>query len=220
MMKNLKFLTSYMGLPLLFVFFYSVGLLLFFLPFTRDLFIVITPYTVILVSAAVFYYHKEWNAKSIGILVAIFVLSILVENIGVATGKLFGVYSYGVGLGVKILHVPVLIGLNWIVLVYGSNGLVSKYVSNTFLKIIGASLLMVFYDCILELAAPLMDMWEFVPNSPPIQNYVLWFLMAIVFHTGIEIVKVNTNNKPGQSLFIIQVVFFLIIAIGNSILGI
>jgi hypothetical protein len=70
------------------------------------------------------------------------------------------------------------------------------------------------------LAAPLMDMWEFVPNSPPIQNYVLWFLMAIVFHTGIEIVKVNTNNKPGQSLFIIQVVFFLIIAIGNSILGI
>lgn len=218
-MKFLKSLISYNGLPLLFVIIYLVGLILFFLPSTRDLFIAITPYTLILVSVAVFYYHKEWNARTIGVLSLIFVLSILVENIGVATGKLFGVYSYGIGLGIKISHVPILIGLNWILLVYGSNGIMSKYVSNTYLKVIGASLLMVTYDSILELAAPSMKMWEFVPNSPPIENYIAWFILAIIFHTGIELIKVNTNNKPGQYLFIIQAFFFLIIAIGNSILG-
>lgn len=219
-MKNLKYLTSYNGLPLLFVIFYSVGLLLFFLPFTRDFFVGITPYTLILVTVAVFYYHKGWNAKTIAIFGAIFALSILVENIGVASGKLFGVYTYGSGLGVKIHHVPVLIGLNWVVLVYGSNGIVSKYVSNTYLKIIGASLLMVIYDGVLEFAAPLMDMWEFATPSPPIQNYVVWFLLAIFFHGAIEIAKIKTRNKPGESLFVIQVFFFLIIAIGNSISGI
>ena len=219
-MKNLKYLTSYDGLPLLFGIFYSVGLLLFFLPSTRDFFFGITPYTLILVTVAVFYYHKGWNAKTIAIFVAIFALSILVENIGVASGKLFGVYAYGSGLGVKIYHVPVLIGLNWFVLVYGSNGIVSRYVSNTYLKILGAALLMVIYDGVLEFAAPLMDMWEFATASPPIQNYVVWFILAVFFQAGIELAKVDTRNKPGESLFVIQIFFFIIIAIGNSISGI
>jgi bisanhydrobacterioruberin hydratase len=218
-MKSLKYLTSYHGLPLLFVIFYSVGLLLFFLPISRVLFVGITPYTLVLVSLAVFYYHKVWNAKTIAVFSSIFVLSILVENIGVASGKLFGVYEYGLGLGIKMYHVPILIGLNWVVLVYGSNGLVSKHVSNPFLRIIGAAVLMVIYDCVLELAAPLMDMWQFFPDKPPIQNYMGWFILAILFHGTIVVAKINTRNEPGESLFIIQVFFFLIIAIGNSIFG-
>jgi putative membrane protein len=218
-LKKIKFLLSYKGLPWLFTIFYSVGLLLFFLPSTKDLFIEITPYTLVLVSFAVFYYHREWNLKTIAVLAAIFILSLLIEIIGVATGKLFGVYSYGVGLGFKISHAPILIGLNWVFLVYGANGIASKLTSNIFQKVIGASLLMVLYDCILELVAPSMKMWKFTPITPPIQNYIMWFIMAITFQLSIEKVKVNTKNYPAQLLFVIQVIFFLIIALGNSISG-
>lgn len=219
-MKNLRFLVTYHGLPALFLIIYLVGLLLFFLPFTRDLFIAATPFNLVLVAVAIFYYHKGWNAKTMVLLSVIFVLSILIENIGVATGKLFGVYTYGIGLGVKVVHVPVLIGLNWIILVYGSNGLVSKFTSNSFLKIVGASVAMVLYDGLLEIAAPAMKMWEFTPIRPPFENYLVWFIMAIVFQIGIEVFKVNTDNKPARALFVIQLLFFLFITIGGLFLEI
>ena len=89
-------------LPFTFIIFYLVGLALYFTPSTHNLFILITPYTLVLVTAAIFLHHKEWNIKTIAVLVSIFILSIVAEIIGVATGKLFGVYAYGGGLGFKI----------------------------------------------------------------------------------------------------------------------
>ena len=90
------------------------------------------------------FHHKKWNATTITVLVVIFMVSIGVEIIGIATGKIFGVYEYGRGLGIKIADVPVIIGLNWVFLVYASNGITSKYTSNPILIIAGAALLMYY----------------------------------------------------------------------------
>ena len=217
-MRQLKWLLSYNGLPFTFTIFYIVGLVLFFLPITQDVFISITPYSLAMVTAAVFYYHREWNVRSIGVLASIFLLSIAVEVMGVSTGKLFGVYTYGETLGFKIFSVPIVIGLNWMLLIYGSNGIGTRLTSNPYLKILIASVLMVLYDLMLEVVAPVMDMWAFEQGSPPFQNYLSWFVLSVVFHSALEIFKINTNNKTGSALFIIQVLFFLSILLGRSIL--
>ncbi|WP_158597041.1 carotenoid biosynthesis protein [Aquimarina sp. BL5] len=185
------------------------------MPFTHNLFIVITPYTLVLVSIAVFSHHKEWNTKTITILGSIFILGIMIEIIGVATGKLFGVYEYGKGLGVKIAEVPITIGLNWVFLTYASNGIISKYTSKNIPIIVGAALLMVLYDILLEKAAPLMDMWMFSKNDPPINNYVVWFLMALIFNWVIQRFKVNTQNRPARWLFFVQFSFFIVLVVLN-----
>ena len=198
-----------------FIVFYSVGLALYLTPLTQNLFIAITPYTLVLVSIAVFAHHKEWNMKTVVVLLSIFMLSIITEIIGVATGKLFGVYSYGKGLGIKIADVPLIIGLNWFFLTYASNGIVSKYTSNNNLIIIGAALLMVLYDIFLEKAAPLIDMWMFLENDPPINNYVVWFLLAFIFNWVIQKFKISTYNKPARWLFFVQFGFFIILVICN-----
>ena len=210
MNKTLKYLVNE-GLHFTFIVFYIVGLALYFIPYTHELFKLITPYTLVLVIVAIFFHHKVWNSKTIAVLTSIFILSIVTEIIGVATGKLFGEYSYGAGLGVKIADVPLVIGLNWVLLVYGSNAIISKYTSNNLLLIIGASSLMIVYDIVLEKAAPLMDMWEFSDNNPPVDNYVVWFLLALFFNGLIQIFKINTDNKPARWLFFIQLVFFVII---------
>ena len=41
----------------------------------------------------------------------------LTEAIGVNTGLLFGTYEYGANLGFKIFGVPLIIGVNWTVLI-------------------------------------------------------------------------------------------------------
>ncbi len=201
------------GLPITFIVFYCVGLVLYFTPFTHNLFILITPYTLVLVTVSIFSHHKEWNIKTIAVFASIFILGIITEIIGVATGKLFGTYAYGKGLGIKIADVPVVIGLNWVFLTYASNSIISKHTSKNGPIIIGAASLMVLYDILLEKVAPLMDMWLFSKNDPPISNYVVWFLLALFFNGAIQQFKINTHNRPARWLFFIQFGFFIIIAI-------
>ena len=215
MNRILKYLVND-GLPITFIIFYCVGLGLYLTPYTHDLFILITPYTLVLVIAAIFLHHKEWSIKTIVVFASIFVLSIITEIIGVATGKLFGMYAYGKGLGIKIVDVPVIIGLNWVFLVYASNSIISKYTAKNIPIIVGAASLMLLYDIILEKVAPLMDMWVFSKNDPPVSNYVVWFLLALLFNWVIQKFEVNTQNRPARWLFFIQIVFFLIIAIHNE----
>lgn len=204
------------GLPITFIVFYCVGLVLYFTPLTHEMFILITPYTLVLVAVAIFSHHREWNIKTMAVLASIFILSFITEIIGVATGKVFGVYEYGNGLGVKIAEVPVIIGLNWVFLTYASNSIISKYTSKNIPIIIGAASLMLLYDILLEKVAPLMDMWLFSQNKPPVSNYVVWFLLALVFNWAIQKFQINTQNRPARWLFFIQFVFFVIIAVHNE----
>ncbi len=210
-MKFLTTLLSKDGLTFIFIIFYVVGIGLFITPLTQTLFLSLLPYSLLGATIAILYFHKEWNIKTIAVLLFIFIGSIIAEIIGVATGKLFGVYVYLSSLGIKIYAVPILIGVNWIVLIYASNAIVTKFTKNSLIKILGASSLMIVYDIVLEKAAPIMQMWIFKDNQPPLRNYVVWFLLAIIFHSAIEIFKVNTSNKPARALFIIQLFFLAVI---------
>lgn len=212
-MRHLKRLITEDGLPLTYVIFYAVGLALYFFPVTRQLFVLITPYTLLLVAVSAFLFHKEWNSKTVVVLCSIFIISMLVEIVGVATGKLFGFYNYNSSLGIRIADVPVIIGINWIILIYASNAILTKISTNKILRVSGASVLMVIYDVVLEQAAPLMNMWKFENDFPPIRNYIMWFLMAVLFQSIIELFKLNTNNKPARALFIIQIFFFLLVVV-------
>lgn len=199
-----------------FVIFYAVGLALYLTPFTHHLFIRIIPYTLVLVALVIFSHHKGWKTNTIAVLTGIFALSSIIEVIGVATGKVFGEYVYGQGLGIKIADVPIIIGLNWVFLVYASNSIISKYTANNTMIIFGAAALMLLYDILLEKVAPLMDMWSFLENDPPVSNYVVWFLLALLFNWGIQHFEINTRNKPARWLFFIQFCFFMIIAIHHE----
>ncbi len=200
-------------MPINFVRFYAVGLLLFLLPWTRSIFVTITPYTLLLVFAVVFYFHKKWDFKTIMVFSFIAVASYFLEVAGVSTDKIFGSYVYGSGLGLKIAETPLIIGLNWLFLVYSSHSIVSIRLKNPFLKIITGAALMVLYDIIIEFVAPEMKMWKFSGYYPPVQNFISWFAAAVVFHTIVTFSGIKTNNKPARSLFIIQLSFFVILTI-------
>lgn len=214
---NLKVLFSKNGLPYTYAIFYAVGFILYALPPSRPLFIVLTPYTLLLTALSAFIHHKDWSLKSISILLFIFAASILLEAIGVASGKLFGIYNYSTEMGIAVRDVPLIIGVNWVILVYASNAIVSKYSGNSLFRISTGSVLMVLYDIVLEKVAPVMNMWEFENGSPPIRNYVMWFLMAILFQTIFVLFRVDSDNKPARALFIAQVVLFISIIIFNQL---
>ena len=72
---------------------------------------------------------------------------------------------------------------------------------------------MVGYDSIMELAAPPMQMWHFDRFYPPIENFAIWFLGSLVFHTLVVACKIDVENKAARMLFGIQILFFGLIAV-------
>lgn len=198
-------------MPAYFLRFYGVGLLLFCIPFTHRLFIVLIPASLLLVIGTAFYFHRSWSPATIGWFFFIILSSFLLEMMGISTGKVFGHYQYGLGLGWQIKGTPPLIGINWLFLVYASNGLAGRIVRNVWVKIVLAAPIMICYDLIVELVAPGMQMWRLTTAYPPASNFIAWFAAGLVFHTGFAIFRIDSRNYTAGMLFLIQMLFFICI---------
>lgn len=199
------------------ILYYCVGTLLFLMEWSRDLFSTLTPWSLILSFGAVLVFQKEWSLKLGLAFVAVFSISLVIEIIGVNTGTLFGSYQYGPALGPKILNTPILIGLNWLFLIYCSAAIVNHHFTNRLIRILSGSLLMVGYDLIMEYVAPVMNMWFWETPYPGIQNFIMWFLLAAVLHTIVQWLAPAIKNKPASYLLLIQFLFFCVIAVSTLI---
>ena len=132
------------------------------------------------------------------------------EIIGTNTGLIFGEYAYGRTLGFQVGHVPLIIGVNWLMLVYATAAVVNSVAEKQHF-VIKAALsagLMVFLDFFIEPVAIRYDFWSWTDNIIPIQNYVAWFVIAfallIVTHRIVLI-----KSKTAIALFIAQLLFFV-----------
>ena len=192
----------------LLILYYAVGTGLFLIQETRPLFKLLTPVSLIMSFGAVLVMHEEWSWKWLIAFLTVFLASLLAEVIGVRTGLLFGEYAYGKTLGIKILDTPLLIGLNWLLLVYCTAAIanVTRF-SKTGRIFLGAGL-MVTYDLVLEYVAPVMDMWSWESRYPGLRNFIMWFVLALGFHTLFQKSGLTVKNKPARYLFGIQFLFF------------
>lgn len=215
---------------------YGVGLAGMLLPFTRELFKIITPLN--LLFALIFLFYGKMPARKVIVTgIAIAVTSFLIEAVGVNTGRIFGAYTYGKALGPALWNTPVIIGLNWFLLIYCTNVIsrqiwdrmpekisVSRNVAlksgfivsrNIALKsafiIITGSLLMVLYDLFLEPAAIRLDMWSWDGGRIPVRNYLAWFVFSAAFHTVVRAWGEEEINRKALPLFAVQVIFFAVI---------
>lgn len=192
--------------------FYSVGVAGIALPFSSKLFVALTPLALLMSFGLMLLHHRAaYNTKTILVFGLIFALGLTAEIIGVQTGVIFGDYFYGKNLGYKIFDTPLLIGINWLLLIYLSASIVEKLRISAFLKIILSSCIMIGYDLILEQIAPKMDMWSWRDDIIPIQNYTTWFVLSLVFHSALKIFNIKTDNPIARTLLLSQFFFFVVL---------
>ncbi|WP_297097277.1 carotenoid biosynthesis protein [uncultured Draconibacterium sp.] len=199
---------NYRYFVLFLIIFYAVGFAGLSIPATHSFFVHLTPFALLLSSFIVALFHSKFSAKTILVFVFIYAASFIVELIGVNTGAIFGSYNYGHGLGIKLFNTPLIIGLNWLLLVYVSNSVMERTNWNPIFKVLGASFLLLAYDVLLEQVAPNLSMWKFNESAVPVQNYVAWFLLALLFSVVIKLLKINTKNRIAPVVFGIQALFF------------
>jgi len=193
-----------------FLIFYAVGFFGLAIPVSQHLFLKLFPLALLLSFMAILLFHSEaYSAKTIFVLIMIGFCGFLIEVAGVNTHAVFGDYSYGNALGIKVFNTPLLIGINWIMLTYAGSSITEGLKVPLILKILLASLIMLVYDGFLEQVAPDLDMWYWKDSVIPLQNYLAWFFIALVFQIVIKVFSINTQNLIAWKIIVIQVLFFL-----------
>lgn len=197
------------------IIFYSVGILGFTLPATHELFQQLVPLNLMVSAILLFLYHPNWKLKHFMVMLAIAAAGFFAEMAGTQTGLIFGNYSYGPALGWQILSTPLLIGLNWLILVYMVFGLFPGFKHHPFFPLLGAAV-MVLFDYVMEPVAMATNMWNWEGGLVPFQNYLAWFIIASLMIWVLQRSKINTGNPLSSWLITIQFTFFLLL---NFLLG-
>jgi putative membrane protein len=195
------------------VIFYSVGVAGMIIPQTRELFKALVPLNLLLNVMLLLIYHGRLDLRFAWKALVIYSAGFIVEIAGVNTGLIFGSYEYGPTLGPKLFHTPLIIGVNWLMLVYASLVITSRFFEQRYFRVLVAAVLMVVYDFALEPAAIDLDMWDW-GGPVPMQNYIAWLVISLILvwfadRTGF----VNRKNKIAAPLFFVQLGFFILLDI-------
>jgi len=159
-----------------------------------DWFISKTPLNLILGATLLYWNFPPKNGvRSWMIWLIVYSIGMTVELIGVNTSLLFGNYHYGENLGIKIIGVPILIGINWVVLTFLTASISQRYIPNKWLAILTGSILMVVLDFFIEPIAPIFDFWSWESGTAPFRNFVDWFVVSFLLQI---IVKKELPENP------------------------
>lgn len=196
------------------VWFYLIGVAGMLIPVTSAFFMRLTPLALLMNFGLLLIHHEnKFSTKTILIFSLILLSGFFIEILGVQTGIIFGEYTYGKGLGWKLWDTPLIIGLNWLLLVYTTTTITQKIKTHNIIRIALGAGMMLIYDVVMEQVAPRMDMWTWKDGIIPIENYIAWFVIASLFHTLIQFTGIKIRNKLSETVLIAQFVFFVILFI-------
>lgn len=197
-----------------FIVIYAVGIGGISIRYTSGFFTSLIPVILLLSLFSCLIFHKpSLDSRAIFVFLTIIILSFFIEVAGVQYGVIFGNYAYGTSLGIQLFGTPIIIGLNWLFLVYCTGAITEKLKKGAIARVFSASFLMLIYDLLLEISAPILNMWSFEGGRIPFRNYAAWFFIALFFHSLLRISRVRIINKAAPWIFSIQLLFFIFIAI-------
>ncbi|MDG1841076.1 MAG: carotenoid biosynthesis protein [Crocinitomicaceae bacterium] len=191
------------------IIFYSVGVIGISLKSFRELFLPFSWGILLLSFLALMFSIKAKEKRFYFFLSICFFISMISEIIGVQTGFLFGDYYYGTNLGFKVFGVPIIIGLNWVILLICSASFFTK-IKSRLIRVFVSAVLMVIMDYLMEPVAVGLKFWIW-KGDIPIYNFICWFILSLVLHFIYDVLNLNAPNKYARFLFCILALFFVIL---------
>jgi len=174
----------------------------------KEFFLAFTPINLFISFVLLFVNQKQLESKELKSAFLIFFIGMVSEILGVNYGLIFGDYVYLDNLGVKILGVPVLIGVNWIILTFITGSLSSFIFKNKYVSILMGAILMIGLDLLIEPVAPLLGFWIFDLQKVPLQNYLGWFVIGMITQALFQFKIAEKELTFSTHLLIINAIFF------------
>ena len=173
-----------------------------------DWFLRLTPINLSMYVILIIWNVKDLSKKFFLAFFLPFFIGFITEYLGVNYGLIFGSYTYGDNLGLKLGGVPFMICLNWTVLTIITADLSSLIHKNTIVQSLLGGFIMMLLDIIIEVSAPRLDFWEFENNTIPLKNYIAWFIIGSIAHYLYRQITIKTNKKVSIHIFVAITIFF------------
>jgi putative membrane protein len=189
---------------------YFVGIAGHLIEPVQSYMLLLTPFTLLFLGILVLR-EAIVNKNFLLWLVITYVTTLFLEVIGAKTGLVFGEYSYGTVLGFKLFDVPLIIGLNWVIVIWGGILIAKRISENKYITALIAATIAVVFDFFLEPVAIKLGYWTWADVSVPIQNYAAWFIIAFIFAYLFSSKNIDTPTKIPAHYFAAQLIFFFIL---------
>lgn len=196
---------------------YTVGVLGLNSPM-RELFARLTPVTLLLTLVVMLSYHRRRGLGLVVFSCLVLLGGFFVEWVGVHTGWLFGRYQYLEALGPKLDGVSVIIGVNWLLLVYAIGVFVQSFSVYAWRRVVLGALVMVATDLLIEPVAISLGFWTWEGGGIPLLNYLGWFVVSVAFFTLFEKMRLPKTNPVAGPVFGIMFLFFLTLNLISGLL--
>lgn len=174
----------------------------------KEFFLAFTPINLFISFVLLFINQVQLEKPELNATLIIFFIGMISEILGVNYGLIFGDYVYLDNLGFKVLGVPVLIGVNWIILTFITGSMSSYIIKNKYIAALTGAILMILLDLIIEPVAPLLGFWIFDLPTVPLQNYIGWFVIGLttqyIYHFNIE----RKEYSFSINLLLVNAIFF------------
>ncbi|WP_129718131.1 carotenoid biosynthesis protein [Pedobacter sp. SYP-B3415] len=191
------------------IIFHLVGLIGFIYEPLRPYFLQLVPFHLLLMFGVILFSYQGSFKRLMLFVSGVLVSGFLVEVLGVYTGKIFGNYYYGDTLGVKVFTVPLLMGVNWVILIFSVAQLVKSIgVRNSIVASVLGALLLTGFDFFLEPVAMALDFWHWDWHTIPLQNYVAWFVVSLILLKFCYATDLKQQKYVGPVMFVAQLLFF------------
>ncbi|MEQ9301344.1 MAG: carotenoid biosynthesis protein [Cyclobacteriaceae bacterium] len=194
-----------------FIILHLVGIAGFSIEATRELFQFLTPFNLLISLGLLLWLHTNRNNQFILLSLLVGLLGYLVEVVGVNTGQIFGNYTYGKTLGFQLWQTPLIIGVNWLMMIYYTSAIAKRITGVLALQIAIGAALMVLMDLLIEPVAIQFDYWTWSGDVIPLQNYFGWFVTALLLHAIYSRIEHTSKNGAAPYLAFAQLIFFAVL---------
>lgn len=189
--------------------FYAVGLIGFQVEDLSRYFIALTPWHLWLSALLLLLAEPPYSKSKLAWFALVFLYGFGIEWLGVKTGVVFGSYEYGATLGIQLDHIPITIGINWVLLAFASHDLSHRVSSKPWLATIIASVLMVVLDWFIEPVAVALDFWHWENGQIPSHNFIGWFWVSLLLFGCTNLARLKWKNDISVYLYLCMLVFFI-----------
>jgi bisanhydrobacterioruberin hydratase len=184
-----------------------VGVAGFLSPY-RDYFIMITPLHLLISTGLLIANQLDRNKNFYTAAIVAYLVGFWIEVAGINTGLIFGDYAYDTALGYKVFDTPLMIGVNWMMLIISIGAVFSRLNTNWFVKSIVSAIAMTALDYLIEPVAIVYDFWHWNSDSVPFQNYLAWLITSFVLFAIYYRLRFDKDNPLGVVILAMQIAFF------------
>ena len=203
---NVK-LSRFQWSALVLVIMHLVGVAGFLSPY-KAYFILITPLHLLISTALLVANQAERNTNFTIAAVIAYLVGFWIEVVGINTGLIFGEYAYDSALGFKVFDTPLMIGVNWAMLILSIGAVFSRLNTNWIVKALIAAMAMTALDYLIEPVAIAYDFWHWKTESIPLQNYLAWLVTSFGLFVVYFRLRFDKENPLAVIVLAMQIAFF------------